>query len=135
MFEVIDDFGRPLQKKLGENLLAAGRDAQQISNALFDMFIATKSSFILDLIRNNEIEYLIRKLPEKAVRQSFELDSEFVERYFSGFLRSDVERDTVFTGTMMLYSTMMHEEWYLPGQYEKTLKLLIDAFVDRIIQK
>ena len=135
MFEVIDEFGRPIQQKFGEKLRASGQDARQIADALYGMCIATKSSFIVDLVKNDEFDYLMRKLPEKAVIKGFELDNTFIEQYFTGFLRADIDPATVLSGMTMLYSTMMHIEWYPAGQYEKALKLLIDAFIDEIIKK
>ena len=135
MFEVVDEIARPIQQKFGEKLRTAGRDVGQISDALFEMCMATRLSFIIDLVKNGEIEYLVRKLPEKAVAKSLELDRSFIEQFFSGLLYEDIKEDTVFTAMVMLYSTMMHMEWYPEGQYEKALKLLIAAFIDKIIKK
>lgn len=133
MFEVMDENGRPIQKQLGEQLQTA-HSAQQISDALYDLCMNMKSSFVIDLIKNGEIDYLMRKLPEKAVTQSYTLDNQFIEEYFSGFLRTDVDPATVITGMSMLYSTILNMDWYPTGEYEKALRLLIDGFVDRIIK-
>jgi len=133
MFEVMDETGWPIQQKLGEQLQAA-QSAQQVSTALFELCTAMKSSFIIDLIKNGEIDYLMRKLPEKAVAQSYALDIKFIEKYLSGFLRSDIDPAAVITVMSMLYTTMMHTDWYPPGEYEKALRLLIDAFVNHIIK-
>jgi len=135
MFEVLDETRRSIHDELGDRLQAAGRDTEKISSALFDMFMATKSSIIIDIVKNRELDYLDRKLPESDVSKSFDMNMKFIGEYFSGSLCDGISNASVVTAMAMLYSTMMHTELYLPGEFELALKLLIDAFVNQIIKK
>ena len=135
MFEVLDETRRSIQVELGDRLQAAGHDTKKISSALFDMCMATKSSIIIDIVKNRELDYLERKLPENDIRKSFDVNMKFIGEYFSGSLCDGVSNATVVTAMAMLYSTMMHTELYPPEEFEPALKLLIDAFVNQIIKR
>ena len=135
MFEVLDETRRSIQVELGDRLKAAGHNTEKISSALFDMCMATKSSIIIDIVKNRELDYLERKLPENDVRKSFDVNMKFIGEYFSGSLCDGISTATVVTAMAMLYSMMMHMELYQPEEFEPALKLLIDAFVNQIIKK
>lgn len=135
-FQVLEDF----QKSIGEELIKILSENHQSKKqgfieAIFNMFIKVKESFLITLIRNQDLEYLMRKLPQEVISNHHSFDNALAENIFKVLKIEVSEKVEVASAALRaIFLTLLHEK-EIGANYEMALKVLINGVADEIFEE
>ncbi len=94
-----------------------------------------EGTFLLDIFRNGELEYLERKLPDELVAQHHVGDDEMVVRLFELLQVSPPENIPVFAGVLRgVFMTLLHKKTIGEEIYYDVLREVLAVLFDKYIE-
>jgi AcrR family transcriptional regulator len=132
-FGVLEDF----QSAVGEELikiLSENPHCKKLGfiDGIFHLFIKVKDSFLITLIENQDLEYLMRKLPQEIIANHHSFDDALAEKIFKILgINASEKIEVVSAALRAIFLTMLHEK-EIGVHYEKALKVLITGVADEI---
>lgn len=132
-FQVLEDF----QRSIGEELVSIlGQNYQSkkqgFIEGIYNAFMKVKDSFLVTLMENQDLEYLMRKLPQEAILKHHSFDDGLAENIFK-ILGLEVSNKAEITSAALraIFLTMLHEK-EIGEHYDKALRVLITGVANEI---
>lgn len=83
-FEVLEEYQNSLIEQFANTLKKENNiNAERFSKLLYELYQTVGNSFIMNIIKGREFEYLIRRLPNKLVAKHHSLDDGLARQIFS----------------------------------------------------
>ncbi|RFA36571.1 TetR family transcriptional regulator [Virgibacillus dokdonensis] len=135
-FHVLEDYQKSLMKDLANRLekeLTIG--VEQFTDFIFQLYQNVKQSFLMNLIQQQELEYLMRKIPPDMIMNHHLLDDMFMEQVFSYIkIKENVNKSVVVASLRSIFMSMMYMEEIGEQEFDEVLKLLIKGIALQIIE-
>ncbi len=95
-----------------------------------------EGTFLLDIFRNGELEWLERKLPDELVAEHHTGDDEMVVRLFELMRVPPPDDIPVFAGALRgVFLTLLHKKTIGEDIYYDVLREMLAALFDKLIQR
>lgn len=137
IFHVLEEY----QMSLINELLVELEESEQLgvdtfTELVYGLYQKVSDSFIMTIIKNQEFDVLMRKIPQERVDEHHLLDNLFTEQVMSFFkLKDTIKVDLVSTSLRNLFMSMVHKEEVGEENYAAALKLLIRGLALQIIEE
>lgn len=136
LFEVLMDQHAYIEKKLLEAIEALNCeniDCDSITELLFDFYKTASEMPVLRVLNSDEMEILVRKLPEEVVKNHLSHDDKMVDLLFSRVLKSGKNPEVFSAALRGIYFVTLHKAETGEKYYDETLKLLIRGVVMQML--
>lgn len=136
-FKVLEEY----QEDIINELLRSFEEEQHIgvskfTDAIYNLYQDVRTSFLLTILQNKELEYLMGRLPQDAIKAHHSLDSSLAEQIFSHVqLKEGICSNAVTTALRGIFMSMLHIEEVGEDHYEQALKMLIRGLALQIIEE
>lgn len=108
--------------------------ATELTKTIFDFFKLAFEIPVLKLINTEEVELLMRKLPEKVVAEHFGNDTDMVEKIFSIIPAKKSFNPKVISASFhAIYFACLHKKEIGEENFDEALKTLIYGVVSQIV--
>lgn len=135
-FKVLEEF----QESIINELLEKFADEQHIgvndfTAAIYSLYQFVRESFLMTIIKNGELEYLMRRLPQDVISNHHSLDSLLANKVFSHVqLKDGVNSDAVLTALRAIFMSMVYINEVGEKHYDEALTMLIHGLSLQIIK-
>lgn len=133
LFEVIQEQHELVNQKLYQELSglsAAELSADRITNVIFDFYKMTEEMPIFQLINSEEIELLVRKLPQEVVQAHLQEDTDTIGTLFTLIpVNKEVDVKVISAAFHAIYYATLHRKEISEEQYDQALRMLIHGVV------
>lgn len=137
LFDVIQEQHEQVNQKLYSalsGLTAEELSAEKITDVIFQFYKLTEEMPIFRLMDSEEIELLVRKLPQEVVQAHLEDDTDTIEKLFELLpVKKDVDLKVMSAAFHAIYYATLHKQEIGEAQYEQTLRMLIRGIVMQIM--
>ena len=137
LFEVIQEQHELVNQKLYQELAVLADtqlSAEKITDVIFDFYKMTEEIPIFRLMDSEEIELLIRKLPQEVVAAHLQEDTDTIEKLFALLpVKKEVDMKVLSAAFHAIYYATLHKKEIGETQYDQALRLLIHGVVAQII--
>jgi len=107
----------------------------KFTELFYEIYQNVRQSFIMNIIRNQEFEYLIRKLPKELIINHHSLDDIFSQKIFSYIkIKDSINIDVVAASLRAIFMSMIHIEEIGEKDFDEVLKILIKGIAHQIIE-
>lgn len=136
-FTVLEEY----QKSIMYELINKFKEEEYIgvdkfTQLIYGLYQKVRQSFIMNIIKNNEFEYLMRKLPKDLIANHHSLDDILAKNIFSHIkIKEGVNIDVVTASLRAIFMSMMHIEEIGEEYIEEVLKLLIKGLAIQIVEE
>ena len=112
--------------------LEANYSIEEFTTLLVNSFLEAKNSSYLTLLKNGELDLLMRKLSDETVKAHQEEDEDFFTLFKTLFPRLNKEQIKLYSAsTRALFFTLFYER-EIGEDYESVLKLLLRGLADQM---
>ena len=136
LFEVIQEQHELVNQKLYQELAVLADtqlSAEKITDVIFDFYKMTEEIPIFRLMDSEEIELLIRKLPQEVVAAHLQEDTDTIEKLFALLpVKKEVDMKVLSAAFHAIYYATLHKKEIGETQYDQALRLLIHGVVTQI---
>lgn len=132
-FQVLEAFQKSIGEELIEILMENQEDKKQgFIESILHMYMKVKNSFIITLVQKDDLEYLMRKLPQQVIASHHSLDDALAGQLFSILGISKSEKIEVASAALRaIFLTLLHER-EIGDYYDKVLKVLVTGVANEI---
>lgn len=136
-FTVLEEY----QKSIMYELINKFKEEEYIgvdkfTQLIYGLYQKVRQSFIMNIIKNNEFEYLMRKLPKDLIANHHSLDDILAKNIFLHIkIKEGVNIDVVTASLRAIFMSMMHIEEIGKEYIEEVLKLLIKGLAIQIVEE
>lgn len=136
-FTVLEEY----QKSIMYELINKFKEEEYIgvdkfTQLIYGLYQKVRQSFIMNIIKNNEFEYLMRKLPKDLIANHHSLDDILAKNIFLHIkIKEGVNIDVVTASLRAIFMSMMHIEEIGEKYIEEVLKLLIKGLAIQIVEE
>lgn len=132
-FQVLEAFQKSIGEELIEILMENQEDKKQgFIESILHMYMKVKNSFIITLVKNDDLEYLMRKLPQQVISSHHSLDDALAGQLFSILGVSISEKIEVASAALRaIFLTLLHER-EIGDYYDRVLKVLVIGVANEI---
>lgn len=133
-FQVLEEY----QEKLFAEFLAnleKPLGTEEITEALYQLYQRVRKSFIMTIIQQGELDYLIRKIPSDLLENHHSFDALLAEKLFALIsLKPEVKQETILTALRALFISLIYVDAVGKKHYDEALKLLIKGVVLQVCE-
>lgn len=137
LFEVIQEQHALVNQKLYQalsGLAGAAPSAEKITDVIFEFYKLTEEMPVFRLMDSEEIELLVRKLPQEVAEAHLREDTDTIKELFALLpAKIEVDPDVLSAAFHAIYYATLHKKEIGEAQYEQALRLLIRGVVTQII--
>ena len=137
LFEVIQEQHELVNQKLFQelsDLSAAELSSDKITDVIFNFYKMTEQMPIFRLINSEEIELLVRKLPQEVVQAHLQEDTDTIGNLFTLIpAKKEVDVTVISAAFHAIYYATLHKKEIGEEQYDQALWTLIHGMVIQII--
>lgn len=132
-FQVLEAFQKSIGEELIEIFMENQEDKKQgFIESILHMYMKVKNSFIITLVKNDDLEYLMRKLPQQVISRHHSLDDALAGQLFSILGVSISEKIEVASAALRaIFLTLLHER-EIGDYYDRVLKVLVTGVANEI---
>jgi AcrR family transcriptional regulator len=106
----------------------------EFSELIYGLYKKVSNSFIMNIIQNQEFEYLMRKIPEEYLLDHHSFDDILGENLLVHLkVKKDIEASIVTASLRAIFMTMLHVKEIGEKDFDKALKLLITGLAQQLI--
>lgn len=134
-FKVLEEY----QETMIEQLVAKFSQEEEIgielfTESLFELYSKVRRSFLMTIIQNQEMDYLMRKIPKELIINHHSFDLLFLEKVFARIpMRVNVNLEIVSASLRAIFVSMLHVTEIGEKDFDAALKLLINGLALQII--
>lgn len=129
IYDVICEYRKEILQNLLQKLEAEPKlTATNFLKIINEIFYEVSTSFLVEVERNNEMEFLFKKLPkEKVEEQEAEINRLYdqLKRYVCK--TNDEEFEVLLTASMLLFKTTLAKEEFGEQLYYNSIKMLLNG--------
>jgi len=135
-FSVLEDY----QNSIIEEVIERVGDKDTITSEgftelIYKIYKNVSQSFIMNIIKNQELEYLTRKLPEELIIKHHSLDDMLARKLFSKLeIRDDIDIGVIAASLRAVFMCMLHIKEIGEEDFDKVLKLLLRGLAQQIVE-
>ena len=108
--------------------------AEKLTDVIFEFFKMTEEMLILKLLDINEVELLVRKLPQETIAEHFLDDTDMIEKMLTLFpVKKEVDIKVISAAFHAIYFATLHKAEIGEEHYDEALRTLIYGVVTQII--
>lgn len=124
-FQVLEDFqGSLMEAEMGAKDDNAAKGADAFTDDLYRLYQRVRHSFLMNLIQNGELEWLMRKIPEDEIARHHSFDEQIAGRLFRDFtIKGDPH--VAATALRAIFLSMLHVKEVGEEHFDQALRLLI----------
>ena len=136
-FKVLEEYQIDVMNRLTEQLgMETKIDTNRLVQLLYDFYQDFRYSFMYTIFKNHEMELLVRKLPKEVIINHHLIDDRMVKKIVSRInIRENVSVEIVSALFRTIAMTILHIEEIGEGQFDTTLKLVIQGIVEQITKE
>lgn len=135
-FSVLEDYQNEVLHDLTDSI--GGRDsvtADDFTELIYKLYQDVNRSFVMNIIRNEEFHYLLRKLPEELIYRHHSFDDLLAQKLFASLkLKDTIEIEVVATALRAVFMCMLHVREIGEKDFDRALKLLIRGLAQQIME-
>ncbi len=138
LFDVLKEFHDEIQEQLLAkiNNLDGMITPDQLTEIFFDLYRSVEASFLLPLMTNGEMEYLIRKLPKELASMHAVKDDLQVEELVSLVPNMRAEKIKIFSAALRaIFLSMLHKHEIGEAVFEDALMIMIHGVVIQMFEE
>ena len=126
---IIDELANKFRKE--ENV---GID--KFTELIYELYQNVRQSLIMNIIQNQEFEYLMRKLPKELIINHHSLDDILTKKIFSYIkIKEDINIDVVTASLRAIFMSMIYIEEIGEKDFDEVLRLLIKGIAQQIVEE
>ena len=132
VFDIFLRLNQTIQQKLLENVSAMqGKpDAETLTETIFQLYQSLDGSFLLKIMENGEIEWLIRKAPRGFIEANMADDDLMVGQLMALIPDMDTEKSEIFSGALRgVFLAMMHKDKIANEHFDEVLRTMVRGIV------
>ncbi len=108
----------------------------KFSELIYELYQNVRQSFIMNIIQNQEFEYLMRKLPKELIINHHSLDDILTKKVFSYIkVKDNINIDIVTASLRAIFMSMIYIEEIGEKDFDEVLKLLIKGLALQVIEE
>lgn len=108
---------------------------EKFTEVIYELFQNVRQSFMMNIIENNELEYLIRKLPEEYILKHHSFDDLIAKKMFENIrIKKNIDIGVATTSLRAIFMTMLYVSEIGEKDFDKALKLLIRGLAQQILE-
>ena len=136
-FTVLEEY----QKSIIDELTNKFREENNIGSdkfteLIYELYQNVRQSFIMNIIQNQEFEYLMRKLPKELITNHHSLDDILTKKIFSYIkVKDNINIGVVTASLRAIFMSMIHIEEIGVEDFDEVLRLLIRGLAQQIIEE
>lgn len=136
-FTVLEEYQMDVMNHLTEQLgMETKIDTNRLVQLLYDFYQDFRYSFMYTIFKNHEMELLVRKLPKEVITNHHLIDDRMVRKIVSRInIRENISIEIVSALFRTIAMTILHIEEIGEGQFDTTLKLVIQGVVEQITKE
>lgn len=136
IFTVLEEYQEMLLSGLIDRLKSEdAMNSDKFSELVYELYQKVRQSFIINLIKDNEMEYLIRKLPKELILKHYSYDKQFASEIFSLIkIKDGVSVDVVTASLRAIFMSMLHIEEVGAMVFDDVLKLLLRGLAVQVLE-
>lgn len=136
-FRVLEEYQRSIIEQLTNKFSKKDYIGIDLfTEMIYELYKNVRKSFIMNIIQNQEFEYLMRKLPKELIVNHHSLDDLFSKQIFSYInIKNDINIDVVSASLRAIFMSMIHIEEIGEKDFDEVLKLLIKGVAQQIIEE
>ena len=136
-FTVLEEYQKSIIDGLTERL--EGEEyigAERFADLIYELFDDVRESFLMSIIQNREIEYLMRKLPKEVIEDHHSLDTLLMEKVLSHVrIKEGVDAELVAASLRAIAMNMIYAEEIGEENFDDMLKLLIRGVAIQVVEE
>lgn len=136
-FTVLEEY----QKSIADELANKFRKEENIgidkfTELIYELYQNVRQSFIMNIIQNQEFEYLMRKLPKELITNHHSLDDILTKKVFSYIkVKDNINIDVVTASLRAIFMSMVYIEEIGEKYFDEVLRLLIKGIAQQIVEE
>jgi AcrR family transcriptional regulator len=137
LFDAINDLHNEIQKNLLKELsqFQEGITVEGMSDFLFQLYKEVNLTGLMPILINGEMDYLIRKLPERVVQEHLLYDDASMELLFSQ-LCPDKENIEAYSGAFRaIFLSMQYKREIGEQIFDDAMRLMIRGIVLQLLEE
>lgn len=126
-FTILEEYQKSIMDEL-INKLKGVQDigVEKFTDLIYELYEKVRQSFIINILKNNEFEYLMRKLPRELIINHHSFDDMLAEEIFSYIkIKDGIKKDIITASLRAIFMSMLHIEEIGAKDFDEVLKLLI----------
>ena len=135
-FTVLEEYQKSIIDELTSKLQEEYIGIDKFSELIYELYQNVRQSFIMNIIQNQEFEYLIRKLPKELIINHHSLDGILTKKIFSHIkVKDNINIDVVTASLRAIFMSMIYIEEIGEKDFDEVLRLLIRGLALQIIEE
>lgn len=136
-FEVIEEYQKSVVEELSNRLAQMSKvGRQEFTELLFMIYRKVRLSFMVNVIANQEIEYITRKIPESYIYEHHSFDDELAEKLLAHIkTKKNLTAGVIAAALRAIFMSMLHVREIGEKDFDEVLHLLIAGFVCQITEE
>lgn len=136
-FTVLEEYQKSIIDELTNKFSEENNiGSDKFTELIYELYQNVRQSFIMNIIQNQEFEYLMRKLPKELITNHHSLDDILTKKIFSYIKVKDNINISVVTASLRaIFMSMIHIEEIGEEDFDEVLRLLIRGLAQQIIEE
>lgn len=136
-FTVLEEYQKSIIDELTNKLKEENNiGVDKFTELIYELYQDVRKSFIINIIHNQEFEYLMRKLPKELIINHHSLDDILTKRIFSYMkIKDEINIDIISASLRAIFMTMIYIEEIGEKNFDEVLKILIKGLAQQIIEE
>ena len=136
-FTVLEDYQAELMAEFAEKLKKMTEIRTETFAALLvELFQEVRHSFLMTIIKNQEFENLVRKLPQDMIMNHHSFDNVLAQTVFSYVkLKKEFSIEVAAASLRAIFMSLLHVKEIGEKEFDEVLKLLIHSAIHQLIEE
>lgn len=136
LFEVFQGYRDEMYQSALDILLDSSGlgERERVYRAVLEVCMRIKSSFLVTMIENGELTYLLRKLPAETIAKRYRSDDEHIQHILTeSNIQTKVEPALISATIRAIFLTIFHQDSVGEQYCDSVLKLLVAGVCHEIL--
>jgi len=136
-FKVLEEYQKTIIDELADKFRKEKKiGIDKFTESIYKLYQNVRKSFIMNIIQNQELEYLMRKLPKELIINHHSLDDKLAKNIFSFIkIKEGTNIDLVTASLRAIFMSMIYIEEIGEENFNEVLRLLIKGLALQIIEE
>ncbi len=138
LFDVINDLHESIENKLIQDLTVIKQELtpELLTNLLFSLYKEVQKSGLLSIMMGDDLELLMRKLPEKIVKEHLAHDNFNMEQFFSLLPFKKDKNIEAFSGAMRgVFMTLLYKREIGEEVFDEALRIMLRGIIIQMMEE
>lgn len=132
IFDVVLKLNTEVQAKLFAQIAGMMRkpDAEQLTEIVFGLYQSLDGSFLLKLVENGELEFLMQNAPPEFVRANALDDERMTGRLMALFPAMDADKSKLYSAALRgAFLLLLHKKDIAYNHFDEMLRLMVRGII------